>query len=154
MPYRKIIKTSFVASDHFSRITNNTYQHSFSFHTPTITKPKPKAKIAKTTHIANYEEYLKINKMHKEYLRELKSGMSHDAFMSVLYKAELTGAMIYCKLGKGIVIEERINVVRIVEESGKVKCLIKNFVDFVLELDDIKYIFFGKKFFKNRFLKK
>ncbi|KAM0677122.1 RNase P/RNase MRP complex subunit [Binucleata daphniae] len=154
MLYDKIVKTTFSASEYYTTYTNNTYHHTFPFFTPMQPKKEKKRKIAKTQRYLTYEEYLKINKMHIAYLKELKGGMNSDNFLPVLYKAELTGAMIECKKEKYIVIEERMNVLKVINSKNEIKMIIKKYNNFTIESDGSKYIIFGTNMNSNRFYKK
>ncbi|KAM0675485.1 hypothetical protein GVAV_000850 [Gurleya vavrai] len=154
MPYTKILKSSFIASNHYSQISKNTFQHSFSFYSETIQRKQKIKKIHPVNQFLKYKDYLQINKMHVEYFKELKKGMSNDAFLGVLYKAELTGAIVEICGKKGIIVEERANSIRIIFENDSVKMYFKNVNNFIIEFDGVKYLFFGQNLAKNRFLKK
>ncbi|KAI5149672.1 hypothetical protein ENBRE01_1054 [Enteropsectra breve] len=100
-----------------------------------------------------YGEMQKINKIHKEYLSELKGKHVPSTFMDVLYRAELTGAEISIAGKTGIVIEERKNVMVVIFPCDIIKIYPKNKYDFSINIDEVDYIFYGSNLKINRMLK-
>jgi ribonuclease P protein subunit POP4 len=104
-----------------------------------------------------YKDFIEINAMHTIYISELRGNMSPNAFLPVLYKAELTGAKVTILSGinkTGIIVEERENVILMVFEDDRIKCYPKNTIDFTFAFDGVDYIFLGDKMKKNRFFKR
>ena len=100
-----------------------------------------------------YNEFMPINIIHTEYIKELKGNLHPDAFMDVLYKAELTGAKVRINGKEGFVIEERKNSMCVIFEDDKVNIFPKNVWDFVYTFENIDYFFYSENLKKNRFLK-
>jgi len=100
-----------------------------------------------------YSDFEDINKLHLEYLQELRGGLSSSAFMDILYKAELTGAKIEIAGRTGFVLEERKNSLFVIFPGNLVKIYPKKLWDFSLEFEGIKYLFFSEALKKGRFLK-
>lgn len=163
--YEKIGNSDFNVIDHYnSKIKETNIEDEFKTvymgNTPKSKEVKQKERKIERTNYKHfkYDEFLKINNMHKEYLDKLKGSMNCSAFLAHLYKAELTGAMLSFKTnGKtksGIVVEERENVLIIIHENDVIRMYPKINHCFILEHQEVKYFLIGKGMHKNRFLKK
>lgn len=101
----------------------------------------------------SYESFQAINQMHTEYLRELKGHLPPKAFLDVIYKAELTGALIQIAGKEGIVVEERRNSLCVIFVGNVIKIYPKKIWDFKLIFDGVRYLFFSEGLKKGRLLK-
>lgn len=100
-----------------------------------------------------YSDFIEINKMHREYLRELRGTLHPYASLNLIYKAELTGAEIEIAGRTGFVIQERKNSLTVIFPGDLIKVYPKSLWNFRMKADGIDYLFFGKDLKKNRFLK-
>ncbi len=103
--------------------------------------------------VINFKDFEIINKLHKEYLQELRANHKGNSFENILFNSELTGAEIEIDNKKGIVVEERKNSILVIFKDNKIKLYPKNVWNFTLDFENIKYLFFPQKLKKNRFLK-
>lgn len=100
-----------------------------------------------------YEDFIEINKIHSAYLKELKGNLSPKGFLDILYKSELTGAMIDIAGKSGFVIEERKNSISVIFPENIVKLYIKSCWNFKINFEGVDYLFFCNNLKNNRFLK-
>lgn len=98
----------------------------------------------------SFTDFEKINEMHTEYLRRLKGSCTPQAFLDVLYKAELTGTRIKIDKKEGFIVEERRNSIFVIFESNKIKIYPKKVWDFILMFDGVEYMFICESLKKNR----
>lgn len=98
----------------------------------------------------SFQDFEKINEMHCEYLRELKGNLGPKAFLTHLYKAELTGARIKIAGKVGIIAEERKNAICVVFETGGPKIYPKKTWDFSLIFEGVEYLFMSEALRANR----
>ncbi|ELA41595.1 uncharacterized protein VICG_01343 [Vittaforma corneae ATCC 50505] len=98
----------------------------------------------------NFEDFVKINKMHSSYVQELKGNLSPKAFLDVLYRAELTGAKVKIAGKEGIIVEERKNSLCVIFSSNQMKLYPKRSWDFSLVFDGIEYQFLSENLKTNR----
>lgn len=100
-----------------------------------------------------YESFIEINALHRAYISELKGQLGPDAFLSILWQAELTGAMITIAGKEGIVVEERKNSLVVIFSNDKVKIFPKAVWDFCFQFDGVTYFFYAKNLRHNRLMK-
>lgn len=158
--YDKILQSDFDIIEHLnSKCKEKIEDNIKKVHTRTSfipdEKEDPKRKIVKEKYFnVKYSDFIEINKLHTEYIKSIKT---HN-FLPVLYKAELTGALLRFRsrevVKEGIVVEERKNTLLIVHKDDSLKIYPKEMYDFVYEFDGIRYFFMGKFLKYNRFFKK
>lgn len=127
-----------------------------NFTTPLITftkKPREKGIKRICKELIEYDRFKILNKLHTEYMTELKNKNKGNAFNNILYGAELSGAEIEIDNKKGFVVEERKNSISVVFPDNKVKLYPKDVWNFLYLFDNCKYYFVAKKLKKNRFFK-
>lgn len=163
--YQKLCNSDFDVVGHLNaNIEGETLESSFKVvHTTESIREKPSKKMKRkieSTHFrgVHFEDFVAISRLHEKYIAELKAEMSPDLFLSHLYKAELTGAQVEIRSKgirrKGIVVEERANVLLVIHESGAIKMYPKAANNFLIDHDGVKYLFFGKRMRSGRFYKK
>jgi len=97
-----------------------------------------------------FEDFVSLNSLHTDYLKELKGDLGSKAFLDVIYKAELTGARVRIAGREGIVVEERKNSLCVIFESNEVKIYPKRNWDFTVLFDGVEYIFISRNLRANR----
>ncbi|KAL6122609.1 hypothetical protein NUSPORA_00279 [Nucleospora cyclopteri] len=109
-----------------------------------------------------YEDMLIIHGEHKEYMKKLQGNKNSKIMAENLYKADLTGAFIVVQRNKkkgtyecdGIIVQETKNTIIVITKSNKIKRFIKDKIEFILYIEDMKYLFIGKNLKYNRFTNK
>ncbi|RVD92568.1 hypothetical protein TUBRATIS_009220 [Tubulinosema ratisbonensis] len=158
--YDKILKSDFDVLEHLNTKSKEKIESNIKkVHTRTSfisdQKESLKRKVIKQTYSQlKYTDFLKVNELHNEYIKKIKS----TNFLQILYKAELTGALLKFKtisgIKEGIVVEERKNSFLIIHSDDSLKVYPKQMYDFVYKVDGIRYFILGKFLKYNRFFKK
>ncbi|KAG0440579.1 hypothetical protein DMUE_1636 [Dictyocoela muelleri] len=108
-----------------------------------------------------YEHYKKINIDHKKYINSLLNDIPKINRTAIIHNIELTGAELTInpindkKLvfgNKGIVVEEKKNVILMIFPDDKLRIIPKNQNEFIFEFDGVNYTFL-KNLKKNRHFK-
>ncbi len=105
-------------------------------------------------------EYKNLNSLFLKYIEELKGSLSIPLFTEKLYKIELAGAeisIIYQNellKNKFLILEERKNILIVLNGKKKIKCYPKDVIEFYFEYEGVKYLFIGKNLKINRFVKR
>ncbi|KAI5168391.1 hypothetical protein PAEPH01_0088 [Pancytospora epiphaga] len=97
-----------------------------------------------------YEDFHEINRFHSAYIEELKGHLGPDAFLPILWQAEMTGAIITIGGREGVVVEERKNSLLVIFKNNKVKLFPKEVWDFSFQFQDKTYFFYSKNLKHNR----
>ncbi|ORD94071.1 hypothetical protein ECANGB1_1155 [Enterospora canceri] len=142
-----------------SKIKKNVPTSDLYYTTTTITsalKQKKKRKELKyeiTT--SKYADYLNLNRKTREYFNSVLKQGSNDYFMDQLSKTCLNGLIIEVKLtGKvteGIIIHEGRNTVYFVTKMNKVKEFNKKNKNFIVKIENRRYLMIGSNLKHNRF---
>lgn len=102
----------------------------------------------------SFEDFKEINILHQNYIRKLKGSLYPTMFLDVLYKAELTGALIKIAGKEGIVVEERKNTLCVIFKDNKVKVFPKTLWNFTFSFEGVDYLFMCKALKKSRIIAK
>lgn len=158
--YEKIFDSEFDVISHLSSNTkNNALEKGFKaiyFRNSTQQKEVKNKKVSvKRTNFDDFlfSDFLYINKLHNQYLDNIKNSVLPNMFMSYLHKTELTGARVQVKNSfkkDGIIIEERKNSLIIMHEDNSVNTYPKATNNFILCHDGVKYLFYGRSMKKTR----
>lgn len=100
--------------------------------------------------VLRYDDAVRLNAMHSEYIRRIKGPLRPDDFNAVLLRAELTGARVRVAGRAGYVVEERRNSLVVVYPGDRVRIHPKATTDFVVAVDGVDYRFIGRALKKSR----
>ncbi|EEQ81663.1 hypothetical protein NCER_101811 [Vairimorpha ceranae BRL01] len=138
--------------NYYQSICNTEINGSFSLSKRTREKSEKLNIKIKRTKGLTYDLLLDANKLFNEYFSSFKCDPKF--LLNIIYKMELTGALIYVHNVPCIIAEERKNSIIVVYRDNSVKTHIKRGLIFYLEKDNVKYGIIGKNLNLNRFLKK